>query len=307
MMRARLLVHALLATAAVALLCATPAAATFHLIKVREVYAGSSLAPEAKYVELQMYASGQNHVKGHSLRTYDAGGGLIGTSTFAADVAGSANQSAILLATPAAEAQFGIAADTPLANPAGLSPAGGAVCWEELDCVSWGSFAGSLPSPAGTPAEAIPDGKALQRTIARGCPTELDTADDSNDSSADFSAVAAEPHNNTFSGPKTCTPPPPPGEGGTGSGGGSGAPQTFLRHKPAKRTTDRTPTFGFAANEPGARFQCKLDGKPYRTCRSPLTTRRLAYGRHRFRVRAVDSGGTIDPTPASYSFKVVRG
>ena len=41
--------------------------------------------------------------------------------------------------------------------------AGGAVCWENIDCVSWGSFTGaaSLPSPPGTPAAAIPTGSAL--------------------------------------------------------------------------------------------------------------------------------------------------
>jgi len=36
--------------------------ATFHLMRIREVYPGSAANPGAEYVELQMYASGQNFV-----------------------------------------------------------------------------------------------------------------------------------------------------------------------------------------------------------------------------------------------------
>ena len=176
MRRARSASLAAFVAALLALLTAPAAQATFHLIQVREVYPGSALEPEAEYVELQMYAGGQNHVKGHKLRTYDASGAVTGTSTFAADVPNGANQSTIVLATPAASEAFGFTPDTSLASPGALLPAGGAVCWEELDCVSWGSFSGSLPSPAGAPASAggIPDGMALRRTIARGCSTALD-------------------------------------------------------------------------------------------------------------------------------------
>lgn len=297
------------------LLLAPGAGASFHLIKVREVYLGSASAPESKYVELQMYSSGQEFVKGHSLRTYNASGGVIGTSTFAADVANGDNQSTILLATPAAEAEFGLAADAPLGSPAGLLPAGGAVCWEGLDCVSWGSFAGSLPSPAGAPAATagVPAGMALGRTLARGCATALDSADDTNSGAADFGIVAPAPRPNSVAPVEASC-----GSGGSaGGGGGSGSygapgesghgtPQTVLRRKPPKRTADRTPSFRFGADEAKVRFQCKLDGAAYRACRSPFTTKRLSLGAHVFRVRAIDSGGHSDPSPASYRFRVVE-
>lgn len=293
-----------------ALLAAPPAQATFHLMQVREVYPGSALEPEAEYVELQMYASGQNHVKGHKLRTYDASGAVTGTSVFPADVPNGADQSTIVLATTAAASQFGITPDTGLATPGALSPAGGAVCWEELDCVSWGSFSGSLPSPAGAPAAAggIADGMALRRTIARDCPTALDPADDSNDSAADFSPAPPQPRPNSVppseqlcssSGGETS------GEGGGSSQGSGSAPQTILRRTPAKRTGDRTPTFRFTADEAGVRFECRLDGKRFHACRSPLTTKTLSFGPHRFQVRARDGEGEVDPTPASYRFRVV--
>jgi hypothetical protein len=300
---------------------AAPASATFHLMQIREVYPGSSAAPEADYVELQMWASGQNHVEGHVLRSYDAAGNVTGTSTFAHDVAGGANQSTLLLATPQAEAQFGVTADAPLA--ASLSPAGGAVCWETIDCISWGSFSGALPSPAGTPAAAggIPDGMALRRSISRGCATLLDPADDNDHGTEDFAAAPPLPRPNSV--PPTeqpCGSSGPGGEvgGGSGASGGTGAGaggagggagahgslDTFLRHKPSRLTHDRTPTFRFAASDDGARFECKLDDKPYRSCRSPFTTRPLAPGKHRFLVRA-RSNGEVDSTPASWRFRVL--
>ncbi|HWP33359.1 MAG TPA: hypothetical protein VNL97_06390, partial [Solirubrobacterales bacterium] len=61
----------------------------------------------------------------------------------------------------------------------------------------------------------------------------------------------------------------------------------------------------FTADEDGATFQCKLDRHRFRSCRSPFTTKRLSLGRHTFAVRARDAGGALDPTPATYSFKVL--
>jgi len=305
----RVLVIAAAMAASLLTLWTGTAAATFHLIQVREVYPGSALEPEAEYVELQMYVGGQNHVKSHKLRTYDASGAVTGTSTFPADVPNGANQSTIVLATSAAASQFSFTPDTSLASPGALLPAGGAVCWEELDCVSWGSFSGSLPSPAGAPASAggIPDGMALRRTIARGCSTALDPPDDSNGSAADFSPTSPQPRPNSVSPSEQLCPIS--GGGGSGGGGSSentNAPQTILRRKPPQRTGDRTPTFRFGADETGVSFQCKLDGKRFRSCRSPFTTKPLSFGPHRFQVRARDNEGKVDPTPASCRFRVVR-
>jgi hypothetical protein len=53
----------------------------------------------------------------------------------------------------------------------------------------------------------------------------------------------------------------------------------------------------------GAAFECSIDGRPYRGCRSPKTYR-LREGRHAFRLRAV-AGGVTGP-PTSVSFKVER-
>lgn len=283
------------------------ASATFHEMSIREVYPGSLAQPESEYVELQMWAAGQNLVGGHVLKTYNASGGVTSTNTFAGDVSGSANQSTILLATSGAETEFGVGVDTAL-SAGKLDPAGGAVCWENLDCVSWGNFSGSLPSPAGSPVAVIPDGMALRRTITPGCATLLEPTDDHDNSAADFSAVFPAPRPNSVAPTeRRCPGSTESGFGGGGSGGSSqkGAPQTTLRRKPGKKIGDRTPTFRFTSSESGSTFQCKLDGKPFRSCRSPFTTKPLAPGPHAFRVRARDDSGKLDPSPASYGFEVI--
>jgi len=297
---------ALASTVALGMLLAPAVSATFHLIQVREVYPGSAANPGAEFVELQMWKGGQNFVAGHFVRTYNAGGGVVATSAFPANVANGASQSTLVLATAAATEQFGITADAALAPDEQLSPGGGAVCWEEIDCVAWGNFSGSLPSPAGSPVASggIPDGMAIRRSLARGCPTLLDSADDSDSSAADFEAASPFPRPN--SAPPSETPCASTGQ----AGGGEPAhdedrPQTSLRRKPPKRTSDRTPTFRFGSNAADAKFECKLDRKPYRRCRSPFTTKPLTLGSHLFRVRAVDHG-LADSTPASYRFRVAQ-
>lgn len=286
---------------------APPASATFHEMSIREVYPGSSAEPTAEYVELQMWHAGQNLVGQHTLRTYSAGGAPTAT-VLPSGVSGDANQSTVLIATPEAESRFsGITADAPLASTDQLNPAGGAVCWEEIDCVAWGSFSGALPSPAGPPAApaGIPDGMALRRTIAPGCSTLLEPTDDRDNSAADFSAVFPNPRPNSTAPTEFACGPTGGGSGGTGGQNRRGAPQTFLRHKPPHTTRDRTPTFRFSSNEPGSRFQCKLDSKPFRPCRSPFVAQRLPLGSHTFRVRARDESDNLDPSPASWRFRVL--
>jgi hypothetical protein len=291
------------------MLFAGPAAATFHEISIREVYPGSAALPSSEYVELQMWSGGQDRVGGHLLRTYDASGNEIKANPFPTDVSSGANQSTVLMATPEAAAQFGVTADAGFETTGQLSPAGGAVCWESLDCVAWGNFSGvSLPSPPGPPAPAIPDGMALRRTIAPGCATALEESDDRDNSAADFSAVFPAPRPNSVPPSERVCPRSGGGQlEGFGSGNQRGAPQTTLRRKPAKKTRDRTPTFRFTSDESGSTFQCKLDGKPFKACRSPFTVKRLKVGKHTFKVRARDRSGRVDLSPARFSFEVIVG
>lgn len=308
-----------LGVAGLALACAAiaarPAAATFHHMMIREVYPGSIGHPGSEYVELQMWAPGQNLVDGHSIGFYNASGSPVGAATFTHDVSGSANQSTLVAATPEAESDFGMSADAAF-TPGLLNPAGGAVCWEALDCIAWGNFTGSPSSPVGQPAApaGIPDGMALRRTIEPGCATLLESGDDSDNSAVDFSLVSPGPRPNSVAPSEHACPSLAGGGGGGGdaqTGGGGGAktgnasPQTRIRLRPGRRSRDRTPSFRFNSDVPGSTYLCKLDGGGFKRCSSPFTTRRLSLGTHTFKVKARAPGGATDQSPATYTFTIV--
>ena len=309
MIRSRALLGTVAICAVAPMAVPANAGATFHLVLVREVYPGSVAAPQAEYVELQAYASGQSHVDGHSIVLYGPSGAKVGSAEFTSDAAGTSNQMTLLAATPAAESQLGVVADAGLPADA-LDPAGGAVCWEALDCVSWGAFAGSTPSASGSPADplGIPDGMALRRTIAPGCPTLLEEADDSNDSATDFADVFPAPRPSSVAPSEHACGGKAAGDGGGGPGlaaGAAGRPRTRLRGHPGRRTGDRTPTFRFDADRPGVTFLCRLDRARYKRCHSPFVTGGLPRGRHVFMVKARAPGGATDRTPAVWHFRVI--
>ena len=68
----------------------------------------------------------------------------------------------------------------------------------------------------------------------------------------------------------------------------------------------RKATFRFTAGEPGSTFACKLDKRKFRPCTSPKTYKKLAPGRHVFRVRARDRAGNRDATPAVKRFRIKK-
>jgi hypothetical protein len=294
-------------------LTAQPALATFHEMMIREVYPGSAAHPNSEYVELQMWAAGQNLVGGHQISFYSASGSPMATAAFTHDVTGDANQSTLVVATPEAESEIGVGADAAMA-PGLLDPAGGAVCWESLDCASWGSFSGSTASPTGPAASpgGIPDRMALRRTIEPGCPTLLESSDDHDNSAADFTAVFPSPRPNSV-GPSehACSSQaaagggnPYPGSGPTGAA--KKRPQTRIRRGPGHSIHDRTPTFHFTSSAAGSTYLCKLDGARYKRCHSPFTTTRLRLGRHVLKVKARVPGGPTDSSPATYVFRATQ-
>lgn len=182
-----------------------------HLMKVREVYAGSLLDSNADFVELQMYMAGQNQVGTHKLTIYDASGAAT-ECTIPANVPNASNQATILFATSQAQTAFGSADFT---IPPLLTGNGGAVCFENFDCVSWGSFGGASGATdrnggPGTPEPGgIPVGESLDRRIDGGTsPTMLEDADDTNNSANDLEpeSESATPNSPLPLGSATCTP-----------------------------------------------------------------------------------------------------
>lgn len=82
-------------------------------------------------------------------------------------------------------------------------------------------------------------------------------------------------------------------------------PATRIVKGPPKRSHRRKVRFRFASDQAGSSFQCKLDGGRFKTCGSPQVYRGLKPGRHLFEVRAVDSAGLADPTPAKQHFRLL--
>ena len=164
-------IRTVLLTTCVLMLPATRASASFHLMKIVEVFPGTVADPTAQYVMLQMYFPGQTFVSGHSLSVFDADGVAQGTFTFASDVANGADLATILIATTSAQALFGISADLTMAMA--IEPAGGAACWDVVDCVAWGDFStpNALPSVLdatfNAPAGLMP-GMAMHRDLSSG-------------------------------------------------------------------------------------------------------------------------------------------
>jgi len=95
------------------------------------------------------------------------------------------------------------------------------------------------------------------------------------------------------------------GNGGNGTGGEKTAPQTTITKGPKAKTHSTTAKFKFTSSERGSTFECKLDKKKFKPCRSPKTYKKLKPGKHVFKVRA-KKGGATDPTPAVRKFKILR-
>src|SRR4051794_6081615 len=208
---------ALLGFAAVAgMIGAGSASATFHEIKIRSIFRGPS--PTGAFIELQMYASGQTLVGGHQLKVFNSTASSFSGFTLPSNVANGQNQARILLGDTAAPGSPDITLaglGTSLTNLA----SGGAVCWDVVDCVSWGNFTGNslLPSPSGTPiAGGLSNSMVSVRSIAANCPTALDAADDTDNSAADFGTAVGYPLRNNTMAPietlcQTSTTTPPAG------------------------------------------------------------------------------------------------
>lgn len=209
--------------------------AAFHLMKVREVHAGTLLEANADFVELQMYSAGQQFVGNHTLLLYDPAGASR-ECTIPQNVTNGANQETILFATMEAQTAFSTTADFTI--PPFLQHGGGAVCFENVDCVSWGSFPGGAADQDGGPGTpyggGIPLGESIDRKL--GDNNSLEAADDTNNSVDDFEAEAASPNPNgpVSFGSATCSP--------AGGGGGDtfepSSKITAPKHKTAVPTKE---------------------------------------------------------------------
>lgn len=120
----------------------------------------------------------------------------------------------------------------------------------------------------------------------------------------------------------------PPGGGGGGGGGGAppsgGAgggskgsgkpgfayvtPVVKITFGPIFKTRAKRPEFRFtdSTKQPETRFECRVDRSRWKRCRSPLRLKGIGFGRHLFRVRAINAVGVDSVKPATRAFKRVK-
>jgi hypothetical protein len=118
-----------------------------------------------------------------------------------------------------------------------------------------------------------------------------------------FEVRATDPAGNTDTTPasRTFTVQPPAAPAVDAS-----PPDTTIDSGPSGAGTSTEASFSFSSSEPGSDFRCRLDGSDWGACSSPAGYSALGYGEHVFEVRATDSAGNADPSPASRTWSVER-
>jgi hypothetical protein len=132
-------------------------------------------------------------------------------------------------------------------------------------------------------SEANSDAPALTNTTAAfrndlGC-TETDN------NGADFTAAAPDPRNSA-------------------AAFNSCYPDTTIDTNPPDPSNSANASFAFSASEAGSTFECRLNAGTWEACASPKDYTGLADGSHTFDVRATNTKGNTDPTPATYTWLI---
>jgi hypothetical protein len=256
--RTMLLIVAMSGAALVTL--ATPASANVHFMSIREVFGGSVAAPNARFVELQMYSSGQTFTTGSQLVFENGSGSEIRTLALTNNVSNGQNQRTVLIGTPDISTAFpGVAPDFATMASSDILPAGGAVCFQApghgiIDCVSWGAISGAPPE-AGSPAPAIPSGQSIERDITAGCATQVEASDDTDNSANDFATVTPNPEPNAQAPNETAC-------SGGGGGGQGGDPAVTVQNLKTKTPGSKAVISGaISPADPGTKVKVTLFAK----------------------------------------------
>jgi hypothetical protein len=81
-------------------------------------------------------------------------------------------------------------------------------------------------------------------------------------------------------------------------------PDTAVTSGPAAVTSARDGALAFAGNQEAKGFECSLDGGPAAPCSSPFGFAGLPDGQHTFAVAMRDQFGTVDATPAVWTWTI---
>src|SRR5574338_513234 len=81
------------------------------------------------------------------------------------------------------------------------------------------------------------------------------------------------------------------------------SPDTTITSSPSNPTSSTYAYFSFTSTEAGT-FECQLDASGFTACTTPKSYSGLTDGSHTFQVRAIDTAGNADATPASFTWIV---
>jgi len=84
-----------------------------------------------------------------------------------------------------------------------------------------------------------------------------------------------------------------------------GPPNTTVTAGPPSSTLSPSATFDLTGSKPGS-IRCSVDGGTFVPCTSPAVFTGFAPGKHTLKAQAVDIAGTVDPSPAVYTWTVSR-
>lgn len=90
-----------------------------------------------------------------------------------------------------------------------------------------------------------------------------------------------------------------------GPAGAGALPKPSLRQHPDALEVSASARFSFVAPGRRPRFQCRLDGQSWSSCRPPVAFARLSPGSHRFAVRVFGPGGDHGRS-ASFRWRVLE-
>ena len=156
-----------------------------------------------------------------------------------------------------------------------------------------GTDAGNIASVTTNPDGTFTDTGTAPTTVAIGWTVKAHFAGDTLYGSADSSVQSYNTVRITPIPPDTTITSAVDGNGITVANGSS-----------TLSTSIQVSFTGKAGTNPIASFECSLDIGAFSSCSSPATLTNLAVGKHTFQVRAVDTSGNRDPTPASFSWTI---
>lgn len=84
------------------------------------------------------------------------------------------------------------------------------------------------------------------------------------------------------------------------------APTTTILSAPSAITSSNSATITFSGSDANgiAGYECRLDGGAWEACTSPRNLSSLGEGSHTFEVRAIDTAGNVDMTPAEAIWEI---